>query len=168
MNSDSVVFAIAPEIIDTAIVLVSVLLINFGISTIPRKRTRLSRETKLRASAFWRNFLLLVGVILLIFVWRAEIRAAALSVAALSVALVIAGKELLTSVFSCIFQQTARVTYWCATSVPARDFGSARAPRPAVPSTSLRSLLCGWRCPGCCGDPRVAVGPTDFPGGRSP
>lgn len=99
---------IASEIIYTAIVLVSVLLINFGISTILRRRTRLSRETKLRASVFWRNFLLLVGVILLIFVWRAEIRAAALSVAALSVAMVLAGKELLSSVLGYIYRTTTR------------------------------------------------------------
>ena len=45
----------------------------------------------------WRNTSLVVAVVLLLFVWRAELRAAALSLAALSVALVLAGKELVTS-----------------------------------------------------------------------
>ena len=108
MNSNISIFAIAPEIVYTAIVLVSVLLINLGISTMLRNRAGLSRETKLRASVFWRNALLLAGVILLIFIWRSEIRAAALSVAALSVAMVIAGKELLTSVLGYIYRTTTR------------------------------------------------------------
>lgn len=99
-------FTIAPEIIYTVIVLVAVLLINLGISTVLRKRTGLSRETKLRASVFWRNFMLLVGVVLLIFIWRTEIRAVALSVAAVSVALVLAGKELLSSVLGYIYRTT--------------------------------------------------------------
>jgi len=108
MNPDSSHFNIASEITYTAIVVVAVLLINLAISTILRKRTRLSRETKLRASVFWRNFMLLAGVIVLIFIWRTEIRAAALSVAALSVAMVIAGKELLTSVLGYIYRTTTR------------------------------------------------------------
>ena len=102
------IHTVAPEIINTVILILTVLLINFAISAILRTRTRLSRETKLRASVFWRNFLLLVAFILLVFVWRAEIRAAALSLAALSVALVLAGKELLTSVLGYIYRTTTR------------------------------------------------------------
>jgi len=108
MNNQSLIYTIAPEIISTLIIFVGVVLINFLISAILRAKTRLSRDTKLRASVFWRNFLLLVALILLIFVWRAEIRAAALSLAALSVALVIAGKELLTSILGYIYRTTSR------------------------------------------------------------
>ena len=93
MNTHSFNYTVAPEVIATLIVIVGALLINFAISAVLRTRTRFSRETKLRASVFWRNFLLLVTLILLVFVWRAEIRAAALSLAALSVALVLAGKD---------------------------------------------------------------------------
>lgn len=108
MNSHSLIYTIAPEIISTAILLVGVALINLVISAVLRARTRVSRERKLRASVFWRNFLLLVGVIFLIFIWRTEIRTAALSLAALSVALVLAGKELLTSILGYIYRTTSR------------------------------------------------------------
>ena len=97
-----------PEIVSTLIVVVGALLINFSISAVLRTRTRLSRETKLRASVFWRNSLLLVTFVLLILVWRAEIRTAALSLAALSVALVLAGKELLASILGYIYRTTSR------------------------------------------------------------
>jgi small-conductance mechanosensitive channel len=43
----------------------------------------------------------------LLFVWRVELRAAALSLAALSVALVLAGKEILTSMLGYIHRTTA-------------------------------------------------------------
>ncbi|KPK32369.1 MAG: hypothetical protein AMJ66_06665 [Betaproteobacteria bacterium SG8_40] len=107
MNTHSFIYTVAPEVIATLIVIVGALLINFAISAVLRTRTRFSRETKLRASVFWRNFLLLVTLILLVFVWRAEIRAAALSLAALSVALVLAGKELLTSILGYIYRTTS-------------------------------------------------------------
>ncbi|MGD2139059.1 MAG: mechanosensitive ion channel [Burkholderiales bacterium] len=108
MNNHSLIHTIAPEIIGTLIIFVGVVVINFVISAVLRTQTRLSRETKLRASVFWRNFLLLVALILLVFVWRSEIRTAALSLAALSVALVIAGKELLTSILGYIYRTTSR------------------------------------------------------------
>jgi small-conductance mechanosensitive channel len=108
MINHSLIYTIAPEIIGTLIIFVGVVLLNLVISGILRTRARLSRETKLRASVFWRNSLLLAALILLIFVWRTEIRTAALSLAALSVALVIAGKELLTSVLGYIYRTTSR------------------------------------------------------------
>ena len=108
MNDHSLIYTIAPEIIGTLIIVAGVVLINFVISAILRAKTRLSPETKLRASVFWRNFSLLVGLILFIFVWRTEIRTAALSLAALSVAVVIAGKELLTSILGYIYRTTSR------------------------------------------------------------
>ncbi len=108
MNNHSFIYTIAPEIISTVILLIGVVLFNLAITAILRTRASISRETKLRASVFWRNFLLLVALILLIFVWRAEIRVAALSLAALSVALVIAGKELLTSILGYIYRTTSR------------------------------------------------------------
>jgi small-conductance mechanosensitive channel len=107
MNTHSLIYTIAPEIISTLIIIVAGLLVNFAISVVLRTRTRFSRETKLRASVFWRNFLLLVAFMLLVFVWRAEIRTAALSLAALSVALVLAGKELLTSILGYIYRTTS-------------------------------------------------------------
>ena len=72
-----------------------------------RRPTRMSREIKLRASVFWRNSSLLVAALALLFIWRAELRAAALSLAALSVALVLAGKELVTSMLGYIHRTTS-------------------------------------------------------------
>jgi len=108
MNNPPLISTIAPEIFATLLIFAGVVLLNFVISGILRAKTRLSRETKLRASVFWRNSLLLVALILFIFVWRLEIRAAALSLAALSVALVIAGKELLTSILGYVYRTTSR------------------------------------------------------------
>jgi small-conductance mechanosensitive channel len=100
-------YGVAPEFISTIVVIVVVLVVNLAISGMLRGRTSLSRETKLRASVFWRNTSLLVAVVLLLFLWRAELRAAALSLAALSVALVLAGKELLTSMLGYIYRTTS-------------------------------------------------------------
>lgn len=106
-DSASPWYAAAPEIIGTVVVIVVVLVVNIAISGMLRGRTSLSRETKLRASVFWRNTSLLVALVLLLFLWRAELRAAALSLAALSVALVLAGKELLTSMLGYIYRTTS-------------------------------------------------------------
>ncbi len=100
-------YAVAPELIGTIFVIVAVLAVNLAISAMLRGRTSLSRETKLRASVFWRNTSLLTAAVMLLFVWRAELRAAALSLAALSVALVLAGKELLTSVLGYVYRTTS-------------------------------------------------------------
>jgi small-conductance mechanosensitive channel len=97
---------IAPELIWTIVIIVAALAANVGISAVLLRRARISRETKLRTSVFWRNFSLLVALMALLFVWRTELRAAALSLAALSVALVLAGKELLTSVLGYIHRTT--------------------------------------------------------------
>jgi small-conductance mechanosensitive channel len=104
---DRALFGVAPEIIGTVVIVLAVLAANLTISAALRARTRLSRETKLRASVFWRNFSLLVAGVTLLFVWRAELRAAALSLAALSVALVLAGKELMTSVLGYVHRTTS-------------------------------------------------------------
>jgi small-conductance mechanosensitive channel len=98
---------IAPELLGTIVVIVAVLAANLTITAVLRNRTWLSRDTKLRASVFWRNFSLLLALLSLMFVWRAELRAAALSLAALSVAFVLAGKELLTSVLGYIHRTTS-------------------------------------------------------------
>jgi small-conductance mechanosensitive channel len=107
MNPLSELFKLAPEVLGTLAIAVAVVLANLAISAILRNRTWLSRETKLRASVFWRNFSLVVAFVALVFVWRAELRAAALSLAALSVALVLAGKELLTSVLGYVHRTTS-------------------------------------------------------------
>lgn len=98
---------IAPELISTIVIIIAVIVANIVISAALRGRGWLSRETKLRASVFWRNFSLFIAVIALLFVWRAELRAAALSLAALSVALVLGGKELLTSILGYIHRTTS-------------------------------------------------------------
>ena len=98
---------LAPELMWTIVIVSAVILANIAISAILRGRGWLSRETKLRASVFWRNFSLLIAFIALIFIWRSELRAAALSLAALSVALVLAGKEMFTSVFGYIHRTTS-------------------------------------------------------------
>jgi small-conductance mechanosensitive channel len=107
MESKPAWFGLAPEIIGTVLVVAAVVAINLAISAMLRGRASLSRETKLRASVFWRNTSLLVAGVLLLFLWRAELRAAALSLAALSVALVLAGKELLTSVLGYVHRTTS-------------------------------------------------------------
>jgi small-conductance mechanosensitive channel len=96
-----------PEVLWTGVLLLAVIVANVGISAALLRRSRLSRETKLRTSVFWRNFSLLIALVALLFVWRAELRAAALSLAALSVALVLAGKELFTSVLGYIHRTTS-------------------------------------------------------------
>lgn len=95
------------EILGTVVVIAAVVLANIAITAVLRKRGWLSRETKLRASVFWRNFSFLLAFIALLFIWRGELRAAALSLAALSVALVLAGKELLTSMLGYVHRTTS-------------------------------------------------------------
>jgi small-conductance mechanosensitive channel len=100
-------YSLGSELLGTIVVIVAVVVANLAITAILRRRSSLSRETKLRASVFWRNFSLLLALVALLFVWRAELRAAALSLAALSVALVLAGKELLTSILGYIHRTTS-------------------------------------------------------------
>jgi small-conductance mechanosensitive channel len=95
------------EILGTIVVIAAVVLANLAITAVLRTRGWLSRETKLRASVFWRNFSFLLAFIALLFIWRGELRAAALSLAALSVALVLAGKELLTSMLGYVHRTTS-------------------------------------------------------------
>ena len=98
---------IPSELFGTIVVLVVTILANVLISAALRARGWLSRETKLRASVFWRNFSFLIALVALLFIWRLELRAAALSLAALSVALVLGGKELLTSILGYIYRTTS-------------------------------------------------------------
>lgn len=98
---------VGPELLSTILIVLVVLGINLAITWMLRSRGWLSRETKLRASVFWRNTSLVFALLALLFVWRSELRAAALSLAALSVALVLAGKELLTSVVGYIHRTTS-------------------------------------------------------------
>lgn len=107
MGSDSFLAGLAPEIVGTIVTVSAVVLANIAISAALRGRGWLSRETKLRASVFWRNFSFLIAFVAMLFIWRAELRAAALSFAALSVALVLGGKELLTSVLGYIHRTTS-------------------------------------------------------------
>lgn len=100
-------FTMAPELLGTIVIVLLVLGINVAITWILRSRAWLSRENKLRASVFWRNSSLLIAALALLLVWRSELRAAALSLAALSVALVVGGKELLTSVLGYIHRTTS-------------------------------------------------------------
>ncbi len=97
---------VGSELAATVVIIVAVVLANLAISAVLRSRSWLSRETKLRGSVFWRNFSLLLALLALLFVWRTELRAAALSLAALGVALVIAGKELLTSILGYVHRTT--------------------------------------------------------------
>jgi len=97
---------IGSELLATVVIVVAVVLANLAISAVLRSRSWLSRETKLRGSVFWRNFSLLLALLALVFIWRTELRAAALSLAALSVALVLAGKELLTSILGYVHRTT--------------------------------------------------------------
>jgi small-conductance mechanosensitive channel len=107
MQSQAFSVGIGTELIGTLIVIAAVLIANLLISAMLRGRTRMSREIKLRASVFWRNSSLLAAALALLFVWRTELRAAALSLAALSVALVLAGKEILTSMLGYIHRTTS-------------------------------------------------------------
>ncbi len=107
MKSDAFLAGLGPEIVGTFVTVAAVILANIVISAALRGRGWLSRETKLRASVFWRNFSFLVALIAMGFIWRAELRVAALSFAALSVALVLGGKELLTSMLGYIHRTTS-------------------------------------------------------------
>lgn len=107
MSPDIRLYGIAPELLWTIVIVSVVILANIAISAVLRGRSWLSRETKLRAAVFWRNFSLFIAIISLIFVWRAELRAAALSLAALSVAMVLAFKESFTSVLGYIHRTTS-------------------------------------------------------------
>lgn len=107
MESDSFLAGLGTEIVGTIVVVAAVILANIVISAALRGRGWLSRETKLRASVFWRNFSFLIAFVALLFIWRAELRAAAFSLAALSVALVLGGKELLTSILGYIHRTTS-------------------------------------------------------------
>ena len=107
MKIDFSLSGLAPELLWTIVVVSAAILANIAISAILRGRGWLSRETKLRASVFWRNFSLLIAIIALIFIWRAELRAAALSLAALSVAVVLVGKEMFTSVLGYVHRTTS-------------------------------------------------------------
>jgi small-conductance mechanosensitive channel len=98
---------IPAELFGTFVVLGVTIVANVVISAALRGRGWLSRETKLRASVFWRNFSFLIAFVALLFIWRVELRAAALSLAALSVALVLGGKELLTSMLGYIHRTTS-------------------------------------------------------------
>ncbi|HZP92567.1 MAG TPA: mechanosensitive ion channel domain-containing protein [Burkholderiales bacterium] len=108
MANQSIVAGLAPEIFGTLVVIAAAVVANLALSAILRRRRSLSHETKLRALVFWRNFSLIIAFLALLFVWRAELRAVALSLAALSVALVLAGKELLTSILGYIHRTTSR------------------------------------------------------------
>ncbi len=107
MISDAFLAGLGTEIVGTIVIVAAVILVNIVISAALRGRGWLSRETKLRASVFWRNFSFLTAFVALLFIWRSELRAAALSLAALSVALVLGGKELLTSMLGYIHRTTS-------------------------------------------------------------
>src|SRR5579859_1557981 len=107
MMTDYSLPGLAPEFLWTIVVVSAAILANIAISAVLRGRDWLSRETKLRASVFWRNFSLLIAIIALFFIWRAELRAAALSLAALSVAVVLVGKEMFSSVLGYIHRTTS-------------------------------------------------------------
>jgi len=107
MLFDAFMTGLGTEIVGTVVIVAAVILANIVISAALRGRGWLSRETKLRASVFWRNFSFLVAFVALLFIWRTELRAAALSLAALSVALVLGGKELLTSMLGYVHRTTS-------------------------------------------------------------
>ena len=62
MSGQSASLGIGSELLATIVVVAAVVVANLAISAVLRKRTRMSRETKLRASVFWRNTSLLVAV----------------------------------------------------------------------------------------------------------
>jgi len=105
--TDHSLSGLAPEFLWTIVIVSAAILANIAITAVLRGRGWLSRETKLRAAVFWRNFSLLIALIALVFIWRAELRAAALSLAALSVAVVLVGKEMFTSVLGYMHRTTS-------------------------------------------------------------
>jgi small-conductance mechanosensitive channel len=97
-----------PELVSSVLVVVALIVANLLISAALRRRGWLSRETKLRASVFWRNFSFFIALLALIFIWRTELRAAALSLAAFALAAVLGGKEMITSMMGYIHRTTSR------------------------------------------------------------
>jgi small-conductance mechanosensitive channel len=97
-----------PELMSSVLVVVVLIAVNLLISFALRRRGWLSRETKLRASVFWRNFSFLIALLAIIFIWRVELRAAALSLAAFALAGVLGGKEMITSILGYVHRTTSR------------------------------------------------------------
>src|SRR5258708_40028903 len=97
MKSDFSLSGLAPELLWTIVIVAAAILAHIAISAVLRGRDWLSREMKLRASGFWRNFSLLIAFIALIFTWLPEPRAAPLSLAAVGVALGAGASEMFTS-----------------------------------------------------------------------
>lgn len=97
-----------PEVFSTAVVVAVVIVVNLIISAGLRRKGWLSRETKLRASVFWRNFSFFLAAVAIAFIWRSELRAAALSLAAFALAAVLGGKEMITSMLGYIHRTTSR------------------------------------------------------------
>jgi len=96
------------ELVSSVLVVVALIAANLLISFALRRRGWLSRETKLRASVFWRNFSFFIALLALIFIWRVELRAAALSLAAFALAAVLGGKEMITSMLGYFHRTTSR------------------------------------------------------------
>jgi len=95
------------ELVYSLIVVAVLTAAHFGIGWLLRRESAMSREQKLRAAVFWRHASFLVAALAVAFIWREELRVAALSLAAMAVALVIAGKELLTSVLGYVYRTTS-------------------------------------------------------------
>jgi len=103
-------FHLAPLRLELFYTLVAVALFagaHFAIGWLLRRESTMSREQKLRAAVFWRHASFLIAVLVFAFIWREELRVAALSLAAMAVALVIAGKEILTSVLGYVYRTTS-------------------------------------------------------------
>jgi small-conductance mechanosensitive channel len=100
--------SVPPEVFSTAVVVAALIVVNLIISAGLRRKGWLSRETKLRASVFWRNFSFFLAAVAIAFIWRTELRAAALSLAAFALAAVLGGKEMITSVMGYVHRTTSR------------------------------------------------------------
>lgn len=96
------------ELVNSALVVLVLIAVNLLITVTLRNRDWLSRETKLRASVFWRNFSFFLALLAIGFIWRVELRAAALSLAAFALAGVLGGKELIVSILGYVHRTTSR------------------------------------------------------------
>ena len=77
MKTDFALSGLGPDFLWTIVIVAAAILANIAISAILRGPGWLSRETKLRASVFWRNFSLLIAIISLILTLAAgELHAA--------------------------------------------------------------------------------------------
>lgn len=91
----------------TILLLLLLLLLRWALLRFLRREQRISRELKSRWRNFIKNAFLLAGIIGLVFIWAPQLRAFALSLTAVAVAVVVATKELILCLSGSLLRASA-------------------------------------------------------------